>query len=107
MIARTRSNLPSFIIFSGENNDNDRNDTIKAGKEGTSPFHSMFDSVHRNVQGLMQNVLDRFNHHMVKGVDKNDNGDHSKKETMEVHANGALVGHDSETQPMKGSGKLV
>jgi hypothetical protein len=107
MISRTRSKLPSLMSFSQGNNDKDRKDTIEAGKEGTSPFHSMFDSVHQNVQSLMQNVLDRFNQHMVTEVNKNGNGDHSKKETMEVHANGAAVGPDSETQQMQGSGKLV
>ena len=107
MISRTRSNLPSVMSFGHENNVKDRKETIEAGKEGTSPFHSMFDSVHQNVQSLMQNVLDRFNQHMVTEVNKNDNGDNSKKETVEVHANSAVVGPHSEMQPIKSSGKLV
>ena len=55
----------------------------------------------------MQNVLDRFNQHMVTEGNKNDNVEHSKKETLEFHSNGAAVGPDSKTQPMNGRGKLV
>lgn len=107
MIARTRSNLPSLMSFPRGNNGNDKKETIEAGKEGTPSFHSIFDSVHQNVQGLMQNVLDKFNQHMVKEVNNDDNVDNSKKQSMEVHADGALVGPDSEAQSMKGSGRLV
>ena len=95
------------MSFTRGNNGNDKKETIEAGKEGTSSFHSIFDSVHQNVQGLMQNVLDKFNQHMVKEVNKNDSVDNSKKQSMDVHADGALVGPDSEAQSMKGSGRLV
>ena len=108
MMARTRSNFPSFLSFSRENNDSglERKKTIEAGQDGTSPFHSMFDSVHKNVQNLMQNVLGKFNQHM-RDQNPATKEDHSTKETMEVKANGAVVEPNPEGQTINGGGKLV
>lgn len=103
MITRTRSNFPSIMNFSQGNKDNGKPKSIEAGQEGTSPFHSMFDSVHRNVQSLMQNVLGRFNQHMTKDIATNDK-ENAKEQTMEMHANSAI---NSEGQQLQGGGKLV
>ena len=99
MIARTRPHLPSFMNFRTENNKNEdvkeKND-VEAGPQGTSPFSSMFDSVHKNVQNLMKNVLGKFNQHMTKQL--NEKQDLGSKENEEPNAEG---------QAVQGGGKLV
>jgi len=106
MIARTRSNVPSFMSFSRGNDEMDRKKTVEAGKQGTSPFHSMFDSVHSNVQSLMQNVLGKFNQHMTKQLDAKVK-DQSTKELIEANTHGAQIGPDVKGQTIQGGGKLV
>lgn len=99
IIARTRPHLPSFMNFRSENNKNEdvkeKND-VEAGPQGTSPFSSMFDSVHKNVQNLMKNVLGKFNQHMTKQL--NEKQVLGSKENEEPNAEG---------QAVQGGGKLV
>lgn len=74
------------------------------GNEGSSAFHSMFDSVHRNVQNLMQNVLDQFNDHIIK--EQKTNQKDSKKEEIEAHRDDVFGDGNSEMNKLQG-GKLV
>ena len=106
MLARTRSNIPSFMHFSNSDDRSDANTKDKqvAGNEGSSAFHSMFDSVHRNVQNLMQNVLDQFNDHIIK-EQKTDEKD-SKKEEIEAPRDDVFGDGNSEMNKLQG-GKLV
>jgi len=96
MIARTRSHLPSFINFPGETRKEEAKEkqVVEADHQGTSPFSSMFDSVHQNVQNLMKNVLGRFNQHMTKQS--------SAKEDLE-----AKEKTNGEEPTVQGGGKLV
>ena len=106
MLARTRSNIPSFMRFSNSDDRSDANTKDKqvAGNAGSSAFHSMFDSVHRNVQNLMQNVLDQFNDHIIKEQKTNEKD--SKKEEIEAHRDDVFGDGNSEMNKLQG-GKLV
>ena len=98
-MARTRSNLPSFMSFSRGNNDSimERKKTVEAGQEGTSPFHSMFDSVHKNVQNLMENILGKFNQHMTA----------EQKPTSQETIDNKAMKTKMEGETINGVGKLV
>ena len=92
--------------FSNSDDRSDANTKDKqvAGNEGSSAFHSMFDSVHRNVQNLMQNVLDQFNDHIIK-EQKTDEKD-TQKEEIEAHRDDVFGDGNSEMNKLQG-GKLV
>ena len=96
MIARTRSHLPSFINFPGEPKKEEAKEknVIEANHQGTSPFSSMFDNVHQNVQNLMKNVLGRFNQHMTKQLNTKEDLETKEKSNVEeptVQGGGKLV----------------
>jgi len=96
MISRTRSHLPSFINFPGEIKKEEAKEkqVVEANHQGTSPFSSMFDSVHQNVQNLMKNVLGRFNQHMTTQLNTKEDTE-TKEKT------------DGEEPTVQGGGKLV
>jgi len=106
MIARTRSNVPSFLSFSRGDNEVDRKKAVEADQQGSSPFHSMFDSVHSNVQNLMQNVLGKFNQHMTEQFNTNLN-DHTTKEEIKVDGHDVYTESNEAGQKLGGGGKLV
>merc|ERR1712226_662244 len=98
-ITRTRPHLPSFMNFRSENNKNEdvqEKKAIEPGPQGASPFSSMFDSVHKNVQNLMKNVLGKFNQHMTKQI--NEKQELGSKENEKPNTEGQVV---------QGGGKLV
>ena len=108
MMARSRSYFPRLLRFTGENIDNQQKDMAKveADQQGSSPFHSMLDSVHQNVRNLMQGVLSNFNQHTKDEPNLNGKEDKPIKENMDMTSRSA-VDPPSKEQSIKSGGKMV